>query len=324
MTTDANAIFVQHQLEREFWRDVTSNVHRELQRAVTHLRIPAKVESRSKTSGSVFGKSFRKPESYGELSAFGDLAAARVLVPFESMVEQVVAEIHGHPDFVVVSDDEKSPAADRLGYRARHLDIEVTGSSVPDPAPFDPSVRQVLCEIQIHTLAQSLWASVSHLITYKREDLPDEVLRRVNRLVALVELFDSEVGAARNDVLRNADDAFRIASELVDYFRALTGVDSDLATTVGFVADLIGSIEESDRSDYPGMLEQFLETHGTRLDFVLNDRPEIRGLPWLIRPESILIFERIVNAPAGFRATWAAVHEQRWLDEMEDVWGPVD
>jgi ppGpp synthetase/RelA/SpoT-type nucleotidyltranferase len=324
MPTDAHAIFLQHQAEREFWREVAANVQRELETVVLHLRLPAKVESRSKSSGSVFGKAFRKPDAYGELGAFRDLAAARVLVPFESMVTQVVDEISGHPDFVVVLDDKKSPKPDALGYSAHHVDVEVTGALLPDDVPFDASTRPVICEIQIHTFAQSLWASVTHLVTYKREDLPENVLRRVNRLVALVELFDSEITAARSDALQDVDDVFLIAAELVNYFRALTGTDSDLTSTAHVVADLLDAVAESDRTAYPSILERFLETHGDRLRFLLNDRPEVRELPWLLRPESILIFERIVNSPTKLRSAWGAKYEARWLEEMEDVWGLVD
>jgi ppGpp synthetase/RelA/SpoT-type nucleotidyltranferase len=316
-------MFGQHVDERPFWQGVAEVAEHELRLIVAHLRIAAKVESRAKSSGSVFGKAHRKPDRYSELSNFLDLAAARVLVPFPSDVGPVADEIHSHPDFTVLSDETKTAAPDRLEYQARHLDLRLSENLVQDWPERLGGVGPA-CEVQIHTFAQSLWASMSHLVTYKREDLPDEVERRVYRLVALCELFDSEAEQARTLVVADVDHVSLIASELQRYFYAFTGVEHSVDQAIALTAKLLPSIDPADRPDYPARLEDFVETFADRLRLVLTDRPESRGSAWLLRPEVLLVLERHTNAATALRAAWSEWFPASELARLVEAWGPTD
>jgi ppGpp synthetase/RelA/SpoT-type nucleotidyltranferase len=314
-------IFRQHLEEWPFWNEVVELLRAELETTIRRLRIPGKVEARAKSTGSVIGKAYRKPEKYSDLSLFGDLAAARVLVPFASDVEPTAREIVGHPAVSILRDETKIRKPDELTYQARHLDLVLDpeyGITVP------PSFvnRVVRCEVQIQTFSQSLWANMSHLVTYKQEDLPGDVLRKVNRLVVLCELFDDESEQSRTLALKNVDSVTLIASELQRYFFGITGHLTDPNQSLAIVSQLLPTLDKTEASDFPSILEEFVQSYAERLTLLLTDRPEARGLPWLLRPESLLIFERITHRPAQFARAWDKTFPAADRQALEAAWGP--
>lgn len=317
-----NDIFLQHLTEVAFWQQVADAMAAELRTVVRHVRVAGKVEARAKTTGSVIGKAYRKPDTYSNLAAFRDLAGARVLVPFPGDVDPVASEVNSHPDLTVLLDEVKTRKPDELRYQARHLDVEL-GPAFGLIPPDGFGDRAVCCEVQIQTFAQSLWANVSHLVTYKR-DLPPEVHSRVNRLVVLCELFDDEATDSRELAIEGVDAVGLIAHELQQYFFAITGMTHDADQAVALVARLLPALDETERTGYPSLLEGFVAQYGDRLIQLLTDRPEARGLPWLLRPEAILIFERLTRKPARLRAVWADQFPDTDLDQLAAAWGPVN
>lgn len=315
-------MFQRHLAEVSFWQSVAETMAVELRKVLQHTRIPGKVEARAKTTGSVIGKAYRKRDSYFALDAFRDLAGARVLVPFTMDVQPVARELSEHPDLTVLTDETKRRKPDELKYQARHLDIQL-GASFGLVAPNDFGDRMICCEVQIQTFAQSLWANVSHVVTYKR-DLPDDVHSRVNRLVVLCEVFDDEAAQSRMLALQNVDTVGLIAEEVQRYFFGVTGVLHDPDQAVALVGRLLPALDESERATYPSLLESFVHEYGLRLTQLLTDRPEARGLPWLLRPEVILILERLTRTPARLRSVWSQEFPESDLDALEAAWGPVD
>ncbi len=314
-------VFTEHIQERDFWSEVAATMQVELDATIRRLRIAGKVEARAKTTGSVIGKAHRKPADYSELKNFGDLAGARITVPFEHNVEPIVEELQSDPRLLIVEDDTKVAGPTDLTYQARHLQLQLSGPIVPPrPESVGPE-RSIECELPIQTFAQNLWANTSHLITYKRE-LPPSVERRVNRLIALCEIFDNEAASARELALGSADDVEIIAAELQRYFHAITGAEPNPDQAVALVGALIEALDPAERADYPSVLEKFVTSHSARIADLLTDRPESRGIPLLLRPEAVLIFERLENAPARLRLAWQQLFTERDLDDLEAVWGP--
>lgn len=315
-----DVLFRQHVGEVAFWEQVAKNVERELRLIVQGVRVLAKVEARAKTTGSVIGKAYLKPDRYSELVAFPDLAGARVLLPFLDDADPVAEAVHAHPDLIVVNDETKRRAPDALEYQARHLDVQVVGDLLPTP-PADFRDGPVQCEVQIQTLAQSLWANVSHQVTYKRDDLPADVRSRVNRLVVLCEIFDDEAAASRSATRESLDAVASIAAEVQRYYWALTGEYHDPEQALLLVARLLPAIPESERNDYGQVLEAFVQSHARELQQLLGADRGARGLHWLTRPEILLIVERITNRRFDLRRVWNSEFPVDELDAIESAWG---
>jgi hypothetical protein len=114
-----------------------------------------------------------------------------------------------------------------------------------------------------------------------------------------------------------------IAEELQRYYWALTGEQHDPDQAVALVARLLPSIPEGGREGYGSRLENFVQDHAAKLQHLLGDRRAERGLHWLLRPEILLILERLSNQPFALRKVWDAEFPVPELDAIAAAWGPT-
>jgi putative GTP pyrophosphokinase len=145
------------------------------------------IEYRTKTIESLRGKLSRK--DYAQIAELPDLVGLRVIVARQEDLDNVVKILRAEFD---VEDEASTDAAARLaphefGYLSVHLVIQLTLSrSDLSEWSFAKGLR---AEIQIRTIAQHAWASISHALQYKHEsDVPTSLRRRLHRVAALLEL----------------------------------------------------------------------------------------------------------------------------------------
>ena len=82
--------------------------------------------------------------------------------------------------------------ASQFGYLSQHFIIKANNARKNLPEWKD--VSELWAEIQVRTILQHSWATISHEMDYKTEfDVPKELRRRLFRLSALFELADKEL-----------------------------------------------------------------------------------------------------------------------------------
>lgn len=170
-------------------------------RVELHGLIPeADVSYRAKAADRLLEKTMKG--IYREAGAdVRDLAGVRIIVAFAEEVAIVEAALAD--TFEVLSREDKRVLAQEnaLTYRGTHLEVALRESHVAELG--DSWFAEKVCEVQIHTRAETLWAGISHQLLYKPfAELSRETKRSIARLLALVELFDSEVSRARDELLR--------------------------------------------------------------------------------------------------------------------------
>jgi hypothetical protein len=100
---------------------------------------------------------------------------------------------------VIESVDHGIVAANSFGYASRHLVLRVgeERSSLSEWRRF----ASVKCEIQVRTILQHAWASISHTLDYKSdEDVPAQVRRKLFQVAALIEVGDQLFLAFRDEL----------------------------------------------------------------------------------------------------------------------------
>lgn len=151
-------------------------------RARTALPLLHGVDSRAKTVASVRGKverngrnsaANRKKTSVIDIFQFNDLAGARVIFYFEDDMEWFLCwdfeKLFGKETKDSV--DEKRHELDSFGYASTHFTVRCAASS-----HFTNSLRAddrerfagMVCEVQVRTILQHVWAETAHDIIYKR------------------------------------------------------------------------------------------------------------------------------------------------------------
>lgn len=118
-----------------------------------------------------------------------DLIGFRIVVLFARDVEKIGNTISKSFNVIKNYDTRNKLGVDKFGYLSTHYLITLDSKELKLKTQPTPNL---IVEIQIRTLAQHLWAEVSHLLSYKNEEsVPPSILRELNNTAALLENVDS-------------------------------------------------------------------------------------------------------------------------------------
>lgn len=130
-----------------------------------------------------------------------DIAGIRLICQFEEDVEKVAKDIMLRKDMEVIMKKDYIQNPKESGYRSMHLVI-----SYEVHTAF--GAKEVLCEIQIRTLAINFWAIIEHSLNYKyRGAIPREISLRLKAAAEKVRDLDAEMSAIRDEIM-NAQKLF--------------------------------------------------------------------------------------------------------------------
>lgn len=249
-----------------------------------------------------------------------DKVGARVDVVFLNDVSALKDRILAATDvFEILKVEDKLEDelhADRLGYHGVHFDVRVR------ELPKGIGPEHAVCEIQVRTNAQAAWAMAGHDLTYKAPvETSVRQLRRMNRLTALLELFDEEVRHAVSDMM--GSEGYPVAIVIRGLERTWmqhVAERYNRALTRDIVTALVGDLTADQAHDLESELEAFQEEHVDRLNEIY-EHPFV-GSPFKAQPESILIFYELERRPSDLQQRWIdAGLDHDLLDELATIWG---
>jgi ppGpp synthetase/RelA/SpoT-type nucleotidyltranferase len=152
------------------------------------------IETRTKSLESFKEKIERKSNKYSNpIEEITDLAGIRIIVYYQDDVARIEEIIKN--EFIV--DDQNSFDKGKLlktnefGYQSVHYVVSLSF----DRAKLSEwkKYSKFKIEIQIRTVLQHSWASISHELEYKKSyEIPTILQRRLFRLASLIELDDEE------------------------------------------------------------------------------------------------------------------------------------
>ncbi|MDA8358314.1 MAG: RelA/SpoT domain-containing protein [Actinomycetota bacterium] len=307
--------------ERPAYAALADDVAVRLRAATRQRGLICEVEGRAKDVASFLKKALRK-EYASPWDDIRDKAAARVVTIYESQVEEVedlVREL-----FVVhhYEDKRHSLAPDTLSYLGVHFEV-----SLPPRVAGTTGAEGRLCEIQVHTRAQNLWATVSHELLYKPAQAPPgEVTRSIYRLMALLELFDGEVGRGRQQIQDHPGyEEARMLDTLERQFYALAGRHADIELSRRVVSALADALSSEEAAAYEATLSSFVDRNREKLTDIFAEYAEDDRNPLLSQPECLLVFERLSVDPFRLAHIWDECLPPPLLRSLSAVWGaPID
>jgi ppGpp synthetase/RelA/SpoT-type nucleotidyltranferase len=306
--------------EHSVWVQVADITQGRLREELQRRGIEAEVSGRAKSVESLLRKLVFKYQSM-DTTRVPDRSGVRVVVHLPSQVADTCDAIRTR--FNVVREEDMSARydSDQFSYRGIHLDVIVADAAL-DPTRV---VGPTLCEIQVRSVAEHAWSSFSHLVTYKApgaDVVPNELQRRINRLIAMVELFDQE---ARNTYTEITSRPEHVAQRLIFDAEKL-----HFAT----VGDLVGSMTRCDPSvvDVIIPLYQCEQNSSTKLrNFVEENGERLRGVvgangpaisPLIQQPEAFLLWERLDFDSVEVVRHWdASGFPHVMLENVAIAWG---
>lgn len=278
------------------------------------------IGSRKKDYASLARKAVKKGWS-DAIHRSPDLAGIRVVVAFSRMKDSIVRALEQR--FDVADDDDKVAAygTSEFRYLGRHMQIRFRAGTEPHP-----SVAGKWAELQLHTRAESAWADASHDLTYKSAlELPDPLQRRVNRLLALVELFDGEMGRAQDELI--ALPGFPVAHMLQTLERAFLPLarrdfDRELSTLV--LSAILNAYTSAELEDFERLVTAFVAARATELQrLYARWGADPYAHPLVLQPEAIAVFDRLERNTPAVRDAWDRALPAELLDSLAALWGLV-
>jgi len=318
----------QYAAERPTYGRLARLVANRIRIAVGKAGIPCEVSGRAKEVDSFVKKALRPdPKNLGKLRysqpflEIKDKAGVRAIVTFDDDLDATTAAIadsieHGPPD-----DKRRELEFDRLGYFAIHLDVWLSDAdAVGELSEF----RGRTCEVQIQTRAGNLWSEGSHDLLYKAvQNVPLELQRRVYRLLALVELFDSEMSGTKRLIreLPGYEDAALLVA-LERLFYRLTAARSDQQFSIANIVGLRPAYDAADNRAIVDHITPFVQTHWRKLENIYGQQSQLQiRSPLIFQPESLLIFERLETAPLRLQSVWKQTYALEYLQPLGLLWG---
>ncbi len=277
------------------------------------------VHARPKEVASFLKKALRKQYSkpYEEIR---DKAGVRVVCTYYDSLAEL--EVIVRESFVVHTCENKTLGLeyDQLGYLGIHFEV-----SLPEKTPASNDQHQgLICEIQLHTRAQNIWADISHELSYKpSQPPPTEVKRRIYRLVALAEIFDDEVAQARKEMLSlSGFQEARMLEQLDRHYYRFTAKTYDRELSLEILSGLQELLSDEEMRAFGPLLDSFVERNAAKLEEIFGQYAnDERCNPLLFQPETLLVFERLERDMFHLKETWAKLLSLDLLESLATIWG---
>ncbi|HMJ78150.1 MAG TPA: hypothetical protein VK507_19370 [Iamia sp.] len=218
------------------------------------------ITSRTKRPQSLRGKLERK--SYAALTEVPDLSGVRVIVQYRPEVSAVCDLLHR--EFDVLDDDaHEADRPDAFGYASRHLVLQLDPgrAALAEWSQF----RGLRAEVQVRTILQHAWASISHSLDYKHgEDVPSDVRRKLFQVAAMIEVSDGLFQDFRREV-GEITDSYEQKTEAGDWRGLPIDVDAlrvsfaewrprGIEALATAAEDLFATVSDSEHSAFLGQV----------------------------------------------------------------------
>lgn len=128
-----------------------------------------------------------------------DIAGLRVVTRYLEDIREVQQILGEREDFQVVEITDYIENPKESGYRSVHLVVRY-------PTYHGSQKKEVLCEIQLRTLAMNFWATNEHELRYKYDEkLPLEMKEQLRRAADTAHELDQQMAQFRRDIRQSQE-----------------------------------------------------------------------------------------------------------------------
>ena len=133
------------------------------------------IKTRIKSADSILAKLQRQGREFtieNVIDHVHDIVGVRIICSFKQDIYDLIKLLRDSNMIKVIKEKDYITNPKDSGYRSYHLIVEV-------PVELINEKTYVKAEIQIRTLAMDLWASLDHKITYKNDDISEDIAKRI-------------------------------------------------------------------------------------------------------------------------------------------------
>lgn len=293
--------------------DLARVVVRRLKTGLKRHGIQADIQYRVKDADSLVKKIYKR--KYSALSDVTDLAGVRVIVKTTRDHKNACSIIEEMYEGATVQDKTKELGDKLMGYRGVHYQVS--------PRFRRPALSGLSCEVQVRTTAEHLWNDFSHELFYKSDlVIPNNLRRPFQRLVALVEIFDSEVMRTMDALAQEpAGASWSLLQQLETHFVHLVDDRYDRELSLMLLDSLAELVQVEAQIDV-SEIEQFVTDQEDKLKEVFYRQGRLQQTnPFILQPEAILIWHLLDTRLHDITAVWSNNWDPDLLSELATIWG---
>lgn len=202
MKIDTGPIINQYEENRANYKKLAELVEYELSKSIKSIKthtISFRIKELSSLLDKVRRKNIEKP-----FEQIHDIIGFRVVCLFLSDLEEIGKIIRN--EFNVFEEDDKvnDTELNIFGYMSLHLKAKLKPSC---KSPCGDEIKKIPFEIQVRTIAQDAWASISHYLEYKKKSvIPDQLKRDFHALSGLFYVADTHFSFIRQEHTKSSFD----------------------------------------------------------------------------------------------------------------------
>lgn len=291
------------QEEQPLYEEYGKQIRDEINDLLKKQAIQGEVFYRPKEIGSLMKKIYRKQKDYDEIR---DKVGVRAVVQFRENLIQIDEEICKYYGYRIKDRDDKASTQteNTFGYQSIHYDIQ------------DPT-GTMFCELQIRTICQHNWSTLSHFLSYKKEEnIPTNIKRQINALSALFEVADTQFQSINDEIKKlPASSGIVVYDWIVTQFLTLSSVDFDREMTNIFISNLSKFYKDE---NILGKLKKFYSENKTKLEQKISS--DDSGV-FYSQPEIFIILERLTNKKILLKSKWPELYPIELLESIAIEWG---
>jgi ppGpp synthetase/RelA/SpoT-type nucleotidyltranferase len=280
--------------------------------------ISAEVTSRPKEVDSLLRKLLLKGErTYDSL---GDKLGVRAIVRHKDEVGLVLEISDKLFDLSNVENTADRLKADKVGYLSVHAVIKLrTGDARASEYP----PEKFCAELQVRTLAQHLWAEISHDSFYKNDQtlrpVPDKLKRRIYILAGVVELADEEFNRIDREMPSVPELSVLKALERHHYKLTTRRGDPEISLDV---IRLLTPLYNAEIRQIIAHLDEFYATHeGVLREVYLRAEAMPDRSAFLFQPEALMIYDLLESDQLNLRRVWNEHYPEKELERVANAFG---
>ncbi|WP_374023224.1 GTP pyrophosphokinase family protein [Mycobacterium sp. HNNTM2301] len=235
------------------------------------------ITSRAKDIESALKK--MQSKNYTSHRSVQDLCGVRVVVRHLSDIARV-RELIASEFLVLDEQDRRSTRAEEFGYSGYHMIVKLS----PGRASLleNEAFENLRAEVQIRTILQHAWASISHSLDYKNETTaPSDAKRALHRIAAILEAGDIQFDQYKESIESLNDGPQGDAARPKAHNKNIFNVDS------------FKEITNFDWHGLSGLAEQCGWRKFTRLEGKLGNKRETEAFERLVEAVQLLDYANL-------------------------------
>lgn len=309
--------------EEPIYSDLGNKVIKFIKSEIPAYEILPEITFRTKEILSIVKKIKKKEKekeySYDHLS---DKLGIRIICSFNEDLNKIDTLINS--SFLVKKSEKKKDELDfdRLDYTSNHYDVTLN-TSVPQFKGC-PHLKDLVFEIQVRTLNQHAWSTVSHGLTYKNEaEISPIMKRRVYRLLSLYEIADDEFAAVNMALINQPDNLlYSLLRKLESKTFKYAKIDYDRATSLHSIKTLLTYFNSNEQNQISSEIENFVIAHDKKIKNIFDENQNrFLEITLLTQPEVFIVWYCLEKFQFTIEDNWGNDFDNNELEQIQALWG---